>query len=82
MILMRFKLPELMEARGLTTAYALAKASGGAIPITTANRLVVAKGRPKRIDMDTLAALCVLLDCDPGDLLERETPNAKPVRKR
>lgn len=82
MIDMRFKLPELMEARGIPTAYALAKQSGGTIPITTANRLVVAKGRPKRIDMETLEALCDLLQCEPGELFERETPKAKAKRKR
>lgn len=78
---MRFRLAELMEKRGLKTAYALAKASHGTIPITTANRLVVAQGRPKRIDLETLEALCAVLDVDPGELFERE-PKAKAARRR
>jgi DNA-binding Xre family transcriptional regulator len=82
MVLMRFLLPELMTARGIPTAYALAKASHGAIPITTANRLVVAKHRPKRIDMETLEALCAVLDVEPGELFERESPKAEPPKAK
>lgn len=73
-----------MAAAGLSTAYALSKASGGAIPITTAHRLVTAKDRPKRIDLDTLEALCAVLDCAPGELFEREATSPrrrKPTAK-
>jgi DNA-binding Xre family transcriptional regulator len=69
---MRLRLPDLMAERGVRTAYALAKASRGAIPITTAARLVEANGRPKRIDLATLDALCDVFGVGPGDLLERE----------
>lgn len=82
MIAMRFLLPDLMRARGIPTAYALAKASKGAIPITTANRLVVAKEHPKRIDMDTLEALCAVLNVTPGELFEQDTPSPKLKRRR
>lgn len=82
MIDMRFRLPDLMAARGLRTAYALMKASNGSIPMTTANRLVLAKERPKRIDMDTLDALCDLFGIEPGELFERDTPAPKPKRRR
>jgi DNA-binding Xre family transcriptional regulator len=35
---------------------------------------------PQRLSMDTLAALCDILDCTPNDLIEVETVNAE-VRK-
>ncbi|WP_327092513.1 helix-turn-helix transcriptional regulator [Nonomuraea sp. NBC_01738] len=35
---------------------------------------------PQRLSMDTLAALCDILDCTPNDLIEVEAVNAK-VRK-
>ena len=35
---------------------------------------------PQRLSMDTLAALCDILECTPNDLLEVETVNAQ-VRK-
>ena len=35
---------------------------------------------PQRLSMDTLAALCDILDCTPNDLIEVDTVNAE-VRK-
>jgi hypothetical protein len=35
---------------------------------------------PQRLSMDTLAALCDILDCAPNDLIEIEAANAE-VRK-
>jgi DNA-binding Xre family transcriptional regulator len=70
MLDMRLRLPELMHRRGLKGAYALAKASRGAIPISTAQRLVA--GAMKRIDFGTLDVLCDVLDADPSELLERD----------
>jgi DNA-binding Xre family transcriptional regulator len=35
---------------------------------------------PQRLSMDTLAALCDILDCQPGDLIE-VMPVSRPVRK-
>jgi len=63
---------ELMQRAGFRTAYQLAKASGGSIPITTAHRLVTSKGRPKRVDLATLDALCDVLGADASELLERD----------
>jgi len=77
MLDMRLRIPELMEEHGLKNAYQLAKASGGRIPMTSAYRLVESKGRPGRIDLDTLQALCDVFDCDPGELLERESKRRK-----
>lgn len=36
---------------------------------------------PQRLSMDTLAALCDILDCTPNDLIEIEAVNAE-VRKK
>src|SRR6516225_3873648 len=35
---------------------------------------------PQRLSMDTLAALCDILDCQPGDLIEVKKVS-RPVRK-
>jgi hypothetical protein len=78
MLVMRFLLPKLMEAKNLPTAYALERYSKGALPITTATRLVKAGYKPKRIDLDTLDVLCDIFNVGPGELLERDR---KPVRR-
>lgn len=72
---MRLRLPELMATRKpkpLRTAYALAKASNGAISITTAARLVDADNPPARVDLRTLEVLCDIFGVGPGELLERD----------
>lgn len=38
--------------------------------ITEANLSILKTGKAKAIRFSTLNALCVLLDCQPGDLLE------------
>jgi hypothetical protein len=69
----RFKLPELMEKRGLKNAYALMKASKGALTITTAMRLVEAGENPKRLDMKTLDTLCAIFELkDMNRLIARD----------
>jgi putative transcriptional regulator len=45
------------------------------IGITPANLAVLKNGRAKAVRFTTLAALCEVLDCQPGDLLRWE-PNA------
>lgn len=71
MIAMRLRLPELMKARKLTTAYQLAKASHGRLTATTAYRLLDPDDPPQRIDFVTLDTLCDLFGVGPGELLER-----------
>ncbi|MFG2888091.1 helix-turn-helix domain-containing protein [Streptomyces sp. NPDC048248] len=46
------------------------------VGITPANLAVLKNGRAKAVRFTTLAALCEVLDCQPGDLLrwEPETP--------
>ncbi|MGV9279916.1 helix-turn-helix domain-containing protein [Streptomyces sp. NPDC003730] len=47
------------------------------VGITPANLAVLKNGRAKAVRFTTLAALCEVLDCQPGDLLrwESATPN-------
>jgi DNA-binding Xre family transcriptional regulator len=76
---MRIRLPELMEAKGLT-AHALSVQSAGRISITTAYRLVANEGKLEKMS-DILEALCDVLQVEPGDLFERDGAKAKPVKK-
>lgn len=60
-------LGRLMKERGWTR-YRLAKESGIKLPV--AYRLVDPKAGFKRLDLDTLEALCRTFDGQPGDFLE------------
>ena len=46
------------------------------IGITPANLAVLKNGRAKAVRFTTLAALCHVLDCQPGDLLRWEAEDA------
>lgn len=72
MLDMRLLLREWMKRRDIRpTAYALSKASKGAIPVSTATRLLDQESPPKRIDFTTLDTLCDVLNIGPGELLKR-----------
>jgi DNA-binding Xre family transcriptional regulator len=71
-MLMRLRIPDVFEQRGLT-AYEVAKRSNGRILPSSLYRLTRARGAVKFIDSDLLEALCDVLDVEPGDLLERES---------
>ena len=45
------------------------------VGITPANLAVLKNGRAKAVRFTTLAALCEVLDCQPGDLLRWEPEN-------
>lgn len=47
-----------------------AKDLAAAIGITEANLSLLKSGKVKGVRFDTLAKLCVALDCSPGDLLD------------
>ncbi len=68
--MLRLRLPELLEEREMTP-YALAKASGGRISMSTAYRLARLRGRVETFDRSVLDALCDVLQVEPGELLER-----------
>lgn len=46
------------------------------VGITPANLAVLKNGRAKAVRFTTLAALCEALECQPGDLLRWEAPEA------
>ncbi|CAA9359795.1 MAG: Uncharacterized transcriptional regulator YozG, Cro/CI family [uncultured Nocardioidaceae bacterium] len=46
------------------------------VGITPANVAVLKNGRAKAVRFSTLAAICEVLDCQPGDLLRWESDNA------
>ena len=46
------------------------------VGITPANLAVLKNGRAKAVRFATLAALCEVLECQPGDLLRWETDDA------
>ena len=77
MLDMRLTLPELMAARGLKTAYSLERYAKGALTMSSAHRLVKAAGKPKRVDLATLDALCDVFGVEPGELWERDTKKRK-----
>ncbi|GAA4757576.1 MULTISPECIES: helix-turn-helix domain-containing protein [Citricoccus] len=56
---------DVMMARRKMSAGELAEAVG----ITPANLAVLKNGRAKAVRFSTLAALCRVLECQPGDLL-------------
>jgi len=76
---MRLRLPELLKTRRLT-AYALAKHSDGRISIPLAYRLAKSHGVFGSVRPQTLAALCDVLEVEPGKLFERISAPKK--RKR
>ena len=48
------------------------------IGITPANLAVLKNGRANAVRFTTLAALCEVLGCQPGDLLRWETEHRQP----
>lgn len=66
---LRLRVPELLDARGITPA-ALASASDGRISRATAFRLVQNRGHLQSYKASALEALCDVLGVTPGELLE------------
>lgn len=62
-------LDEVLEARGMSLTE-LSKQIG----ITLANLSILKTGKAKAVRFSTLEAICVTLDCQPGDLLAHEPP--------
>lgn len=63
---------EQRDRKGLTVAQ-LADAVG----ITQANLFVLKSNRAKAIRFSTLEALCLALDCQPGDIIRFEADGSK-----
>lgn len=47
------------------------------VNITMANLSILKTGKAKAIRFGTLEALCQILDCQPGDILEYQTEQTK-----
>jgi putative transcriptional regulator len=70
------KLDDLLYARRMTLTDLADK-----VGITLANLSILKTGKAKAIRFSTLAAICEALDCQPGDLLEYQSPaSKKPLR--
>jgi putative transcriptional regulator len=63
---------DVMQAKRKLSVAELAECVG----ITPANLAVLKNGRAKAVRFTTLAALCRVLDCQPGDLLRWEPDDA------
>jgi putative transcriptional regulator len=67
---------DVMLARRKLSVGALAELIG----ITPANLAVLKNGRAKAVRFNTLEALCIALDCQPGDLLRWEDDSSTASR--
>ena len=80
---MRLRLPELLaEHKPPLTAYAVAKASGDRISLSTIYRLNRNRGRVASFDGELLEALCDVFGVGPAALLEREGHGKVTKRRR
>lgn len=67
------RLDEIVASRGITLTE-LARRVG----ITVVNLSVLKNGRARAIRFSTLAALCEVLQCQPGDVLRYRSAEADP----
>lgn len=63
--MIRVRIDELMQRRGLSVIEFSEK-----VGITPANIAVLKNGRAKAVRFSTLEAICQVLECQPGDVLE------------
>jgi putative transcriptional regulator len=61
------RLDELLHARRMTLTELATR-----VDITVANLSILKTGKAKAIRFSTLEAICVALDCQPGDLLAHD----------
>jgi len=66
------RLDDLLHARRMTLTELAAK-----VDITLANLSILKTGKARAIRFSTLAAICRVLECQPGDLLRYE-PGPEP----
>lgn len=63
----RVRLDELLSQRGMTLTELSAR-----VDVTVVNLSILKNGRARAIRFSTMARLCEVLDCQPGDLLSYE----------
>ena len=61
----RIRLDDLLHARRMTLTELASR-----VDITVANLSILKTGKAKAIRFSTLEAICVALECQPGELLE------------
>jgi putative transcriptional regulator len=71
------KLDDLLHERRMTLTELAER-----IDITLANLSILKTGRARAIRFSTLEAICGVLDCQPGDLLEFQADSGTPERSR
>ena len=73
------RLEEKLHERRMTLTELAAR-----VDITVANLSILKTGKAKAIRFSTLEAICVALDCQPGELLEfrRKDPERDVVQRR
>ena len=49
------------------------------VGVTMANLSILKKGKAKAVRFSTLEAICRTLDCQPGDILEFQKDNQRPI---
>ncbi|WP_149262107.1 helix-turn-helix transcriptional regulator [Actinomadura sp. K4S16] len=77
----RWNLRQLMAAREMfKTTDLVAPLAERGVHLSREQVFRLVTQPPQRLSMDTLAALCDILECAPGDLIEVEVVNAQ-VRK-
>ncbi|MEO8673416.1 MAG: helix-turn-helix transcriptional regulator [Tahibacter sp.] len=71
------RLDEKLHDRRMTLTELAAR-----VDITVTNLSILKTGKAKAIRFSTLEAICIVLDCQPGELLEfqRDGANDDPVR--
>ena len=81
----RWRLREVMAQQGLWKTTALVPLLGArGVELSSAQTYRLVAGRPERLSLVTLAALCDILNCTPTDLIEtsattgRTAPKPKP----
>lgn len=63
--MIRVKIDEILDLRGMSVGEFANK-----VGITPANVAVLKNGRAKAVRFSTLEAICQVLECQPGDILE------------
>jgi putative transcriptional regulator len=69
----RIRLDEVLSARGMTLTELSER-----VGITVVNLSVLKNGRARAVRFSTLAGLCAVLGCQPGDLLSYEPTSYEP----
>jgi putative transcriptional regulator len=67
------RLDELLHERRMTLTELATR-----VDITVANLSILKTGKAKAIRFSTLEAICIVLDCQPGELLQFSRDDAQP----